>query len=225
MLLLVILAALFLSFSRGAWGQFLFAALLMMGLTFITSRSANERVRIALVAILGALVIVVFVAALLSIGKVADLFSVRASLDQSYDLGRFGRFGRYSLGAELALDHPLGLGPLQFPHFLPEAPHNVYLNAFMSGGWLAGFAYLTLTAVTLVMGLRYPFVATPWRATYHAVYAAYLGMAVESAIIDSDHWRHYFLILGVLWGLMSVTRARLAVGDESVSPRALAMPA
>ena len=224
-LLLVMLAALLLTFSRGAWGQFLFAALLMMGMNFLTSRSANARVRIALIAMLGTLVLAVFVVALLSIDKVADLFYARASLEQDYDIGHFGRFGRYILGAGLALDNPFGIGPLQFPHFLPEAPHNVYLNAFMSGGWLSGFAYLTLTAVTVVMGMRYAFVATPWRATYHAVYAAYLGMAVESLIIDSDHWRHYFLIQGVLWGLMSVTRARLAVGDESVSPRAVAMPA
>jgi hypothetical protein len=33
----------------------------------------------------------------------------------------------------------------------------------------------------------------------------------ESAIIDTDHWRHYFLILGVLWGLMLATRAHGAV--------------
>ena len=70
-------------------------------------------------------------------------------------------------------------------------------------------------------GTPWRLVATPWRATYHAVYAAYLGMVAESLIIDSDHWRHYFLILGVLWGLMSVTRSRLAIGRENVSPRAM----
>jgi hypothetical protein len=25
-----------------------------------------------------------------------------------------------------------------------------------------------------------------------------------------DHWRHYFLLLGVLWGLMAVSRPYLA---------------
>ena len=107
MLLLVMLAALLLTFSRGAWGQFLFAALLMMGMNFLTSRSANARVRIALIAMLGTLVLAVFVVALLSIDKVAELFKERASLEQSYDVGHFGRFGRYILGAELALDHPV----------------------------------------------------------------------------------------------------------------------
>ena len=32
-----------------------------------------------------------------------------------------------------------------------------------------------------------------------AVYSAYTGMMIESLIIDSDHWRHVFLLLGVLW--------------------------
>jgi hypothetical protein len=34
-----------------------------------------------------------------------------------------------------------------------------------------------------------------------AVYASYVAVAGESAIIDSDHGRHYFLLVGVLWGL------------------------
>ncbi len=76
----------------------------------------------------------------------------------------------------------------------------------MSGGWLAGFAISTLTLVTVAMGLRFVFVRTPWQPTYQAVYAAFVAVAAESAIIDSDHWRHYFLLLGVLWGLMAASR-------------------
>ena len=79
----------------------------------------------------------------------------------------------------------------------------------MSGGWLAGFSYLTLILLTLVVGLRFVFIVTPWRPTYHAVYVTFLGMVAESVIIDSDHWRHYFLILGVLWGLIAVSRPYL----------------
>jgi hypothetical protein len=206
LLLLVMLAALFLSFSRGAWGQFAFAAIVMMGLTFLTSRSVNERLRIVLLAFLGMLVIAVLVAVLLSIGEVADLFKERAAFEQSYDVGRYGRFGRYLLGADLALDHPFGIGPLQFAKLYVEDPHNTFLNAFMSGGWLSGFCYLTLSVVTVVKSTRFLFARTPWQPIYHAVYAAYLGIVAESAIIDIDHWRHYFLILGVLWGLMAASR-------------------
>ena len=118
----------------------------------------------------------------------------------------FGRFGRYALGFDLMLVSPFGVGPLQFSKlFFPEDPHNTFLNSFMSGGWLAGFAYLTLSLVTAARGFRFVFVRTPWQPAYHVVYAAYLGVVAESAIIDIDHWRHYFLILGVLWGLMAAT--------------------
>lgn len=217
LLLLLLVAGIFLSFSRGAWGQFAFSAALMMFLTFVTSH-ARERMRILLFTALAIMVLAAVIAILLSIPQVADLFNQRAALEQSYDEGPTGRFGRHVLGFLLALDTPLGIGPLQFHNLFPEDPHNAYLNAFMSGGWLSGFAYLTLVAVTLVSGFRFVFIATPWRATYIAVYSAFVGVAGESLIIDSDHWRHYFLILGVLWGLMSVTHGRLKVRRRGQVP-------
>src|SRR5262245_54027570 len=165
-MLLIMLAALLLQFSPGAWAQFVFAAAVLMDLTFVTSRSTNERIRIVLVAVLGILLAIAFVAALLSISQVAELFQQRATLEQSYDIGRYGRFGRYLMGADLALEHPLGIGPLQFYRYFVEDPHNTFLNAFMSGGWLTGFCYLTLCAVTAVIGLRFILVRTPWQPLY-----------------------------------------------------------
>jgi hypothetical protein len=198
--------ALLLTFSRAAWGQFAFTGALLMLLTFITTRSSNARLRIVLIAVAGVAVMVLMLTALLSIDRVADLFKERASLEQSYDVGHLGRFGRHILGAELALERPFGIGPLQFHNMFPEDPHNTYLNAFLSGGWLSGCVYWTMTLTTLLLGLRYVFVDTPWRPTYLAVYSAFVGVAGESAIIDSDHWRHYYLMLGVVWGLMAVSR-------------------
>src|SRR5262245_64064442 len=86
-LLIVMLAALFLSFSRAAWGQFAFAAALLMAMSFATSRAPSERLRIAMIAMLGTLTALILVTALLSISQVADLFKARATLDQNYDLG------------------------------------------------------------------------------------------------------------------------------------------
>ncbi len=206
MLLAVMAAALLLSFSRAAWGQFAFGSLLVMLLTFVTSRSSKDRLRIILVALAGIVLLALFLVALLSIDRIAELFKARAALEQSYDAGPMGRFGRYLPGFILALQEPFGIGPLQFPRFFPEDPHNTYLNTFMSGGWLSGCVYFALTVTTLVKGLRFVFVATPWRATYIVIFAAFVGVAFESAIIDTDHWRHYFLLLGVLWGLMTVSR-------------------
>ncbi len=53
--------------------------------------------------------------------------------------------GAISWAPSSALDHPLGIGPLQFARYFTEDAHNTFLNAFMSGGWLTGFSYLTLS--------------------------------------------------------------------------------
>jgi hypothetical protein len=199
--LLVIVAALLLSFSRGAWGQFAGAAILQMLLTFIISRSTRERLRISIIAVTGIVLLAVFIALLLSIGRVANIFDVRASLTLDYDVQHLGRFGRYWAGFLLALERPLGIGPLQFGTLFPEDPHNTFLNTFMSGGWIVGVFYPAIIVTTLALGFRTIFIATPWRKTYLAVYCAFAGAAFEGAIVDIDHWRHFFLLLGCVWGL------------------------
>jgi hypothetical protein len=199
---LIIAIALFLSFSRGAWGHFAASAGLMLYFSFLTTNSNIERMRIVAIFIVGGVLVSFFILALLSLDQVAGLFKERASLVQDYDAGHGGRFGRHILGALMVLDHPFGIGPLQFAKYLPEDPHNSFLNAFMAGGWLGGCVNLTLVLVTLFQGLRHVFVRTPWQTTYIAVYAAFVGEVGESYVIDVTHWRHYYLIMGVVWGLM-----------------------
>jgi hypothetical protein len=38
----------------------------------------------------------------------------------------------------------------------------------------------------------------------------------ESFVIDSDHWRHFFLILGIIWGL-SAANNRLLRGKMKLN--------
>jgi hypothetical protein len=204
----VLAIELLLAFSRGAWGAFGVAVALMLGLTYLTCGSGRERRRIILIAALGTVVLGALIVVVLSLPQVSGLFEERASLVQSYDAGRFGRFGRHILGAQLALDQPFGIGPLQFSKYFPEDPHNSFLDSFMAGGWISGAAYLALTLVTLTIGLRYVFVRTPWRAAHIALYATFVAEVGESYIIDVQHWRHYFLIMGVLWGLVIAAAAR-----------------
>src|ERR1700681_2870391 len=130
---LIFAAALFLSFSRGAWGHFAVSALLMLFFTYITTGSTAQRRRILAIAMIGGIAITAFILALLSLEQVSDLFKERASLIQDYDAGHGGRFGRHILGALMILDYPLGVGPLQFAKYLREDPHNSFLNAFMRG--------------------------------------------------------------------------------------------
>ena len=193
--------AILLAFSRAAWGGLILTSIFMLALMVLTSRSQAQRSRIIVMAVVAVVLAAALVAVLLSLDSVAEMFKQRASFDQSYDTGRFGRFGRYILGADMALDRPFGIGPLQFHTYFPEDTHNSYLNAFMSGGWLSGVCYPALVFVTALNGFRYIFVRVPWQRAYLAIFSAYLGTVGESFIIDTDHWRHFWMMLGLMWGL------------------------
>jgi hypothetical protein len=213
--------AILLAFSRAAWGGLVLTSAFMLALMVLTSRSNAQRSRIIVMALVAVVLGVALIAVLLSFDSVAEMFKQRASFDQSYDEGRFGRFGRHILGAQMALDLPFGIGPLQFHRYFPEDTHNSYLNAFMSGGWLAGICYPALVFTTVIMGFRHIFVPVPWQRAYLAIFAAFVGTVGESFVIDTDHWRHFWMMLGAMWGMIAAAQAYKirAARDAATSPR------
>jgi hypothetical protein len=213
--LAIMALALLLAFSRAAWGGLALTSVFMLALMVLTSPSRAQRSRIIVMAVVAAIIVVMLVAVLLSFDSIADMFKQRASFDQSYDEGRFGRFGRHILGAEMALDLPFGIGPLQFHKYFPEDTHNSYLNAFMSGGWIAGICYPALVFITVIMGFRHLFVRVPWQRAYLAIFAAFLGTVGESFIIDTDHWRHFWMMLGAMWGMFAAAQRYKATSSET----------
>jgi hypothetical protein len=206
----IITLAVLLAFSRAAWGLLAITAAFMLALMVLTSPSNKQRSRIIIMAIAAMVAVAVVLVILLQFDFIAEMFKQRASFDQKYDEGRFGRFGRHILGAQMALDLPFGIGPLQFTKFFPEDTHNSYLNAFMSGGWISGVCYPALVFITALLGFRYIFVLVPWQRGYLAVFAAYLGTVGEAFIIDTDHWRHFWMMLGAMWGMFVASEQYLA---------------
>jgi hypothetical protein len=215
--------ALLLAFSRAAWGGLILTSAFMLALMVLTSRSRAERSRIVVITVVAVLSAALLLAVLLSFDSVAEMFRQRASFDQSYDEGRFGRFGRHILGAAMALDLPFGIGPMQFHHYFPEDTHNSYLNAFMSGGWLSGICYPALIFTTVILGFRDLFVRVPWQRTYLAIFSAFLGTVGESFVIDTDHWRHFWMMLGAMWGMIAAAQ-RYKMIDQRVSPALVGSP-
>ena len=145
--------AILLAFSRAAWGGLVITSAFMLALMVLTSPSIKQRSRIIVMTVVAAVIVAMLIAVVLSFDSIGEMFKQRASFDQSYDSGRFGRFGRHILGAEMALDLPFGIGPLQFNRYFPEDTHNSYLNAFMSGGWITGVCYPALVFVTVDHGV------------------------------------------------------------------------
>jgi hypothetical protein len=212
--------AILLAFSRAAWGGLAITAAFMLAPMVLTSQSRPQRSRIIVMSVVAVVGVAILLAVLLSFDSIAEMFKQRASFDQSYDEGRFGRFGRHILGADMALDLPFGIGPLQFHNYFPEDTHNSYLNAFMSGGWLAGICYPALVFVTVIAGFRHVFVPVPWQRTYLAIFSAFLGTVGESFVIDTDHWRHFWMMLGAMWGMFAAAqRHRTAAEPVPASER------
>src|ERR1700744_4049359 len=217
--------AVLLAFSRAAWGQLILTAAFMLALMVVTSSSQKQRSRIVLMAVAAVVVAALLLAVLLSFDSIRDMFQQRASFDQSYDEGRFGRFGRHILGAQMALDLPFGIGPLQFHNYFPEDTHTSYLNAFMSGGWISGVCYPALVFITVITGFRYIFVRVPWQRTYLAIFSAFLGTVGEAFIIDIDHWRHFWMMLGAMWGMFVAAQRYVTPSYADVSAESAVPPA
>ena len=214
--------AILLAFSRAAWGGLVITSAFMLAMMVVTSPSPRQRSRIVLMAVAAVVLVVLLLAVLLSFDSISEMFKQRASFDQSYDEGRFGRFGRHILGAQMALDLPFGIGPLQFHRYFPEDTHNSYLNAFMSGGWISGIAYPALVFLTVILGFRHIFVTVPWQRAYLAIFAAFLGTVGESFVIDSDHWRHFWMMLGAMWGLFAAAQSYKAAAVQPIVSEPLA---
>lgn len=221
--LLIILAALFLAFSRGAWINFIVSAVLLAGLTFVLAppsaiqmRASKMRMRIALYVVIGVMLSLAMLAVLLSFEQVRSLFLNRLTLIKEYDAGETGRFANQVNSIPMLLVRPLGFGPLQFGEIFRFAPHNVYINAFSSYGWLGGVSYITLIVLTLWVGFKSVFTRTPWQNFAIVVFCPLLATIFQGIQIDTDHWRHFYWLLGLTWGLFSANVAY--VGKNASQP-------
>jgi hypothetical protein len=200
-LLLVLLLGLFLSFSRGAWMNFLVAALIFVAYAY---GHAAPRVRRR---IFGFSFVLIAIAAIgiawaLTVLAVAHLFAQRFAV-QDYDTVEGGRFDS-ALGAlKTALGYPIGIGPDQWPHNSPASlmPHDIYVNVFVSGGLISLVGVMALTVMTLWIGFRAIRRNPPMMSVLIIAVATFAGHALEGFIIDSNHWRHLYIDMGLIWGL------------------------
>ncbi|MEO1282328.1 MAG: O-antigen ligase family protein [Pseudomonadota bacterium] len=201
----ILTLAVLLSFSRGAWLNLLIALAAFAYLSFVTAQTAGHRARIVSLLMTGVALLSLVVVVAVQDDRIASLLSERATLTQSYDVGPHGRFGGQSKAIDLVLDNPLGIGALVFgtAHH-HEGVHNVYLNMMLNAGWLGGGLFTVMCLMTLGLGLQHLLRATPTRPLFIVLFSAFLAHVIEGLIIDTDHWRHLYLIMGMMWGLMAV---------------------
>ncbi len=218
-ILLVFAVGLVLSFSRGAWIATTLAVV-TVGVISATRGRRREDVRRLMVFLgVGVLGISIAVTGLLQVEKVRDLLTERFSLSQQYDEGPDGRFGGQVKALELIAENPFGIGTHTFrARHHHEQAHNVYLTIMMDAGWLGGLTFIAAIVLSIGVGL--------YRATFNSALqgpilvcaATVFALSFEGIVIDLDHWRHYFLFLGCLWGLTDARLPAVVTTRRSYDP-------
>jgi hypothetical protein len=193
--MLVILMGIFFSLSRIA----LVASLVCLFAYIFFQNRRNPR-RLLLI-ILGLIMSAVLLPGIASIAspEFSERFLERLTIAQPYDLGEQGRYGRYLLVLPMILQNPIGVGVLQLEKIFPEPIHNIWLSSFVNYGWGGGISYVWLAIGSVVVSLR------NYRRTQNDIpivlMASLIGIVMCATLHEGEHWRHMWLLFGLVWGL------------------------
>jgi len=211
--LAIILAGEFVTFSRGAWGVTLFSIALMTGCTYAQADNARLKRRIMTTAIIAAIVGALVVLILLAQDSTREFFLQRANATQDYDEGETGRFGNQARSLPMLLDRFWGFGPLRFRLFFGLEAHDSYITAFANDGWLGGLVYVLIAASSVFVGLRLITRPSPYRSRAQIFAPVLISYFALAFVIDIDHWRHFPLLMGAVWGLEAARQKWAANAD------------
>lgn len=217
LLLFTLFGGIFLPLSRGAIGALVFAVLYFAAVTFATERSARRGIVIgALLLVLAGVAGGVVVAAdpTLSATVVG-----RAKVEQDYDGGVTGRFGNQKRSLPMLLERPLGFGPHRFAFYFDLDPHDSYIGAFSSTGWLGGLTFLLLVVLTSLVGIRLSIMRSPFMRHAQVVTPVLVSAFLQALQIDIDHWRFIYFMIGAVWGMEAARLAAVVKARRPAAPR------
>jgi hypothetical protein len=180
------------SYSRGAWLN-LGVGLLVMGAVLALRRGGGRRA----FALLGVAVTAAAIAGAIVVASGSGSFLSERAGSHQYDAERFAG-QRASLRS--ARTYPFGAGPGQFEHLAGISAHSTYARALGEQGFPGLVVVLGLLAVTLGFAAAN---AARGQSTYGigsaSLLAAWCGLLVSSAFVDTFHWRHLWVIAALIW--------------------------
>lgn len=192
LLIAILVIGLIYSFSRAAWANMLLSTAIMFAVVLLRRRSGR---RIA--GVIGGLIAVGMAAlAFVVFSGQADFIGQRAQLQQ-YDSERFGA---QRAGVALASNHPVGVGPGQFLYHHPVESHSVYVRVLAEQGVLGLAAWIGLGLFTLGLAI-----ANAVRGRTAAgigaasLLGAWCGLLLNGVVVDTLHWRHLWVVAGLIW--------------------------
>lgn len=207
------LAGITLAFSRGAYVHLVVSlvAYVLMELVLVREDRASRR-------LIGGLIFVspLMIAGLVLLLSSTDLGSylVERLSYQSYDRDRFSN---QLSSLEVADRNFFGIGPGQYawPRY-PLAIHSLYLRVLVENGVIGFIALMTMLGASLFYAIAGVLRRGPHVGVYVASLAVISGILVESFVIDTLHWRHFFFFLSLPVGLTVFERG--VRPDEGPAP-------
>lgn len=197
------------SYSRGAWVNLGIGLVVMAAVLALRRGGARQALGLLAIAATAA----VLVAAIVVATGSGDFLAERAR-PQTYDTERFS--GQQA-GVRAAGEYPFGAGPGQFESVASISAHSTYARALGEQGFPGLFVLGALLAFTLACAVRN---AAVGRSAYGIGSAALLGtwcgLLVNGAVIDTLHWRHMWLVAGLIWA----ATMRSAPGASAPAERA-----
>ncbi len=183
-----------LSLSRAAWINLAFSGFLYF--VFLLRGAPRTHIARALVLAMAVVLAAMFSVQFLGLGNVI----ARRTRFQIYDEMRFS----IQMGGLLAgLSHPLGVGPGGWRN-----AHSLYVRTLAEHGVL-GLTALGLLIGGLVVPLARRALQEPARNQVlpdRVLLACIGGQLVNSLVIDSIHWRHLWVLLGLAWASLEMQR-------------------
>lgn len=180
------------SYSRAAWLNLVVGVLVVLVIISLR-RGEGRRAAHALALVLAA---IVAVSAVVAFTGSLSFLEQRAKV-QSYDTGRF--HGQ-SESIHWAMQYPFGIGPGQFEKRAHIAAHSAYARALAEEGVPGLLVFLALLLATLGWAARN---AVLGRDTYGigsaALLGAWCGILINSAFVDTLHWRHLWFVAALIW--------------------------
>jgi O-antigen ligase len=196
------------SYSRAAWLNLGVAVIVMLAVMPLR-RGGTRRagaLLLTLAAVLGA------AAAIVTLAGSSSFFEQRAHL-QTYDSQRFGA---QRSGLEIAQTHPIGVGPGQFEYVAPISAHSTYVRALAEEGVLGALALVSLLIGTLIVAGRNVILGRGTAGlSSTALLAAWVGLLANSVFVDTLHWRHLWILAGLIWAGSLIPRDDAAQASSS----------
>jgi O-antigen ligase/polysaccharide polymerase Wzy-like membrane protein len=203
-----------LSYSRACWINYSVSLVLFAVLDQILPSHAPEGRSTSFRQLVGfAILAILTLAAVSQIPAVKTMLAVRLGQGgmQGYDQIRFQT---QQLAVRAAIEHPLGIGPGQSEGTFTYATHSSFVRVLGENGLLGLFCFVSFLIATLVQAIAQASRAQSrqWRSIYLAAAACICGHLINSGVVDTVHWRHFWFLLALPWAPNSVVAAHRAFG-------------